>query len=64
MIRRGLTRYEVILRINDDAIDSFYVDGFVSAANCTLAWLRGNAAEAIKEQYKRCMIFAHREHPK
>jgi hypothetical protein len=56
LIKRGFDRYEVILKLADEVIASFYVDGFVNASEATLEWLRGQEAKFIKEHFKKFII--------
>lgn len=58
MIRRGSDRYEVVLRLRDEVVASFFVNGFANASDATLEWLRGKDAKVIMDQFMKFILRA------
>jgi hypothetical protein len=53
IIHRGANRYwEVLLGVGDEAAISFFLDGFVSAGEAVLRWLRGDESASILDQLR------------
>jgi hypothetical protein len=48
----------VVCSTPDAVVSTFYVDGFASAAEAILEWLRGNSASTVAEQVAYYVISA------